>query len=37
MDSLAQRLDNDLKDDRSRVLVPIGMHTRLMLYWQYET
>lgn len=24
MDSLAQRLDNDLKDDDSRILVPIG-------------
>ncbi len=24
MDGLAQRLDNDLKDDRSRVLIPIG-------------
>ncbi len=37
LDGLAQRLDNDLKDDCSRVLVPIGMHTRLMPYWQYET
>nr|WP_240446186.1 hypothetical protein [Helicobacter pylori] len=24
MDSLTQRLDNDLKDDDSRILVPIG-------------
>ncbi|KMZ50905.1 hypothetical protein AC786_03595 [Helicobacter pylori] len=24
MDGLIQRLDNDLKDDRSRVFVPIG-------------
>ncbi|WP_373565043.1 hypothetical protein [Helicobacter pylori] len=24
MDGLIQRLDNDLKDDRSRILVPIG-------------
>lgn len=24
MDSLIQRLDNDLKDDDSRILVPIG-------------
>ncbi|MFP6271540.1 hypothetical protein ACLGD9_03020 [Helicobacter pylori] len=24
MDSLTQRLDNDLKDDHSRILVPIG-------------
>lgn len=33
MDGLVQRLDNDLKDDCSRVLVPIGMHTRLMPRW----
>ncbi len=24
MDGLVQRLDNDLKDERSRILVPIG-------------
>ncbi|GAA7397596.1 hypothetical protein BD0140_00840 [Helicobacter pylori] len=33
MDGLTQRLDNDLKDVRSRVRVPIGMHTRLMPRW----
>ncbi|MGL2915457.1 hypothetical protein ACQKBM_00685 [Helicobacter pylori] len=31
MDSLIQRLDNDLKDDCSRVLVPIGYTKGLCL------
>ncbi|UOS47527.1 hypothetical protein [Helicobacter pylori] len=31
MDSLTQRLDNDLKDDDSRILVPIGYIKGLLL------
>ncbi len=31
MDSLTQRLDNDLKDDNSRILVPIGYISDLCL------
>lgn len=31
MDSLTQRLDNDLKDDDSRILVPIGYILGLLL------
>ncbi|WP_000545240.1 hypothetical protein [Helicobacter pylori] len=31
MDSLTQRLDNDLKDDRSRILVPIKYISDLCL------
>ncbi|WP_031249608.1 hypothetical protein [Helicobacter pylori] len=31
MDSLIQRLDNDLKDDRSRILVPIKYISDLCL------
>ncbi len=31
MDSLAQRLDNDLKDDHSRILVPIECISGLSL------
>ncbi|MFT2702932.1 hypothetical protein [Helicobacter pylori] len=36
MDSLTQRLDNDLKDDDSRILVPIG-YIKGLIAWQYET
>ncbi|GAA7552240.1 hypothetical protein JP0040_04800 [Helicobacter pylori] len=31
MDGLIQRLDNDLKDDDSRILVPIGYIKSLLL------
>ncbi|MFT2724081.1 hypothetical protein ACMWPJ_00785 [Helicobacter pylori] len=31
MDGLTQRLDNDLKDDDSRILVPIGYIKGLLL------
>ncbi len=31
MDGLIQRLDNDLKDDDSRILVPIGYIKGLLL------
>nr|WP_001987474.1 hypothetical protein [Helicobacter pylori] len=31
MDGLIQRLDNDLKDDDSRILVPIGYILGLLL------
>ncbi|GAA8173453.1 hypothetical protein HpDR91_00810 [Helicobacter pylori] len=31
MDSLTQQLDNDLKDDDSRILVPIGYIKGLLL------
>ncbi|KFH28842.1 hypothetical protein JM69_02040 [Helicobacter pylori] len=31
MDSLTQQLDNDLKDDCSRILVPIGYIKGLLL------
>lgn len=31
MDGLIQRLDNDLKDDDSRILVPIGHIKGLLL------
>ncbi len=31
MDSLTQRLDNDLKDEHSRILVPIGYIKGLLL------
>ncbi|GAA9065649.1 hypothetical protein BTM356_08510 [Helicobacter pylori] len=31
MDSLTQRLDNDLKDEDSRILVPIGYIKGLLL------
>lgn len=31
MDGLIQRLDNDLKDDDSRILIPIGYILGLLL------
>lgn len=37
MDSLSQRLDNDLKDDHSRILVPIIIYIGLKPCWQHET